>query len=205
MEAYVYPTGTYTFQYGIGLTGTNIDFIDVDDSGGTCAASIIADYVARFGVLKLLDNDAANILDIDHTGFNINTTGAIEYYFYNKTGNDWFIELKDGATQLIRFSHESDYAFDYDRGAGQVEIMDNTNGFHWKLISIRIDVDAGVNGQFDCYIYDYDGTEIANVQGIEFENNATTVDTIRIYSVAGDSSASALYFRRSGKYRSGSC
>jgi hypothetical protein len=186
MIANVYPPGVYTFLYDKDRQSTDIDFVDTDNTGGASDVKTWPSSNGRAGLLHLDDEEGADIVDIYHEGFDITTTGAIEFIFYPDSACNFHIDLRDGATQLIEFILDgSNYDIDYDRGAGAVEIY-NGSAKAWYIISIRIDIDAGSNGQFDCYVYDNDYTALANVTGIEFENNATTVDKIRIYSEAAE-------------------
>lgn len=181
----VTPSGCYTFKYELGETSTDIDFIDADNSAGDGVISVEASYDGRYHVLKFIET-LGSVVDMDHTGFDITTTGAIELMHRWDAGvnSDNIFTLYDGANRLVRIYldiSEGDYS--YDNGGGLTKICDLA-GTEWHYISIRIDIAAGVNGQFDCYIYDKDYTELDNVTGIEFENNATTIDKLRIESEA---------------------
>jgi hypothetical protein len=188
MKAYRYPSYIYTFLYDKELTGTDIDFIDTDDSGGDC--SVVAGQTAptfdRAGFLRFFDDSVANSVDCYHEGFDITTTGAIEILQYLGDDGDLTITLYDGATRLVQLIFDmSELDLDYDRGAGAVEIYASVPASTWFYLSIDIDIDAGSNGQFSVQIRNSAYTVLGSVSDIEFENNATTVDKIRFFTEAG--------------------
>jgi hypothetical protein len=177
----------YNFLYDKLTTSTSIDFVDVDNStGGSEVRTFRTLGSDQIGILRLADFGNAEKVDFDHTGFDITTTGAIELSFFRFEPLDLTITLYDGATRLVLFTYDgTNFDLDYDRGAGLVEIYDGSSQ-EWLILSIRIDVAAGANGTFDCFLYDANYSELANVQGIEFENNATTVDRIRFETEQGN-------------------
>ncbi|BDI54974.1 MAG: adhesin [Lokiarchaeia virus VerdaV4] len=187
MRVVVYKSNTYTFRYDLGKTGTNIGFVDVDNS--------VADAVPT-GAIKerrthilFLDHGtplAGAKIDIEHTGFSMTTTGTIEFLIRYETDGpvgDLIITLYDGATRLVQFRFDPSTGpnftdLDYDNGGGWTEIYGDCHANTWYSLKINTSIAAGVNGQFDCYLYNASYTELASVTGIEFENNSTTVDEL---------------------------
>jgi len=193
MIAKVYNNNMYTFRYEIGKAGVDIDFVDVyNGTGGTIV--VYGDTAERSQVLRMYKAIGV-VADFEHTGFNINTTGVIEFILYEGIqSEDFVVTLYDGATRLMRFKYNySPKKVYYDNGGGDTEIYDNPSNETSYIVRIDIDIDAGVNGQFNCYFYDSNYTVLGSVTGIEFENNATTVDEVH-FLVDDVNSANGFYY-----------
>ena len=188
MKAFIYPNDMYTFRFDSLKTGTDIDFVDVDHS-------LLLGYIKvqhggytdrRTHVLTFYNEIGTGAIDssgCEHTGFDITTTGTIEFMLQRLGTNsaDFYVTLYDGATRLIKFQYEEDAQssnWDYDNGGGMTEIYGALDWLIWYIIRIDIDIDAGANGQFSCYVYDDEYTLLGSVTNVEFENNATTVDEL---------------------------
>ena len=176
----IYPANIYSFKFESNLTSTDIDFVDTDNSDADCYPYVYNFPGPRPYVLGLSDNNNAGKCSFDHTGFDITTTGAIEFLFKDfTTAGNFILTLYDGATRLVIFQYDrTTTKFQYDIGGGFQDIYDDTRN-PWRIITITIDIDAGINGQFSCYYKNDEYSTLGSVTGIEFENNATTVDTLR--------------------------
>lgn len=170
----------YSFKFDVNKTSTDIDFVDTDNTTGVGSVVVVSTRYGRSAVLKLASTIGASTLGIEHTGFDINPTGTIELLLLKYGTNDGYltVSLYDGVNRLIQIRWDNTNDLDYDNGGGWIEIYDSLLTATWFIIRIDIDIDAGVNGQFDCYLKDSSYTTLASVTGIEFENNATTVDEI---------------------------
>ena len=171
----------YTFRYETRKTGIDIDFIDVDNSTGTGSISTEEHYL-RAEILRLTVGNGVDLVEGDHTGFSITTTGIIEFMVLELPANtnNQEVHLFDGANRLVSFQLDNDDGWDYMTGAGWITIDSTVTAATWYIIRIDIDIDAGANGQFSCYVYDSEYTLMSSVTNIEFVVNATKLDKIRL-------------------------
>lgn len=183
MKVKISKGGIYTFNYDINQTGTNIDFVDADNSNGGGDVEVVPVHDGRYSVLKFDSNNvAADYGAGDHTGFDLNPTGTIEFlYQYFGADSDFNFDLYDGATRLVKFRAgyvAADLRVQYDIGAGLVTLANGLSPDTWYIIRIDTDTAGGANGDFDAYVYTSAYVELFSTTSIQFENNSTTVDKI---------------------------
>ena len=180
----------YTFNYDVNQAGTDIDFVDVDNSNGGGDVVVVPSYVGRYSVLRFDNhNVAADFGACDHSGFDLNPTGTIEFLYIRDTGtdNDFDFHLYDGATRLVKFRFGIDGALfrvQYDIGGGWVTIRSNIGTRVWYIVRLDTDINGGANGDFNATLYDSVYTQLGTVTSIQFENNSTTVDIIKFIQQA---------------------
>ena len=86
MKAVVYKSNMHTFRYEVGKSGTDIDFVDADNGVGDYSLIGGSSLGGRGQVLRLQATDAG-VCDFDHTGFDITSTGVIEFMAYIDAAN----------------------------------------------------------------------------------------------------------------------
>lgn len=190
----LYSNSVYHFKYEYTFEGTEIEFVDVDNSAADCYVLITGrptDWTGRYDVMKLGDDNIVGTYSIDHTGFTINPTGAIEFFMMGNQIDmmDCFWMLYDGATKLCEFGFDATQVKAYTTGNSGTTFFSNvTDGNTWYRFSVQIDIAAGVNGQYSIYIYE-GATLLDSLEDEEFLNNATKVDKI---TIEGDTVASTV-------------
>ena len=107
------PYGTFNFDGETGKSGTNISFVDVDATGGSCTASVVASLGDFEEVLQLNDTSGLCQADIRHNFSAPQETGSIQLYFRSSNVNKGcYIRIAgdidnydDGIRILIRFNN----------------------------------------------------------------------------------------------------
>ena len=171
-KTYIGPmSGYYPATYGFendanGTTGTNIDFIDTDNSGASCSAQIIAQEGNHSKVLELYDNNAAGDALIFHEFGSTQTSKMLEFWWKSsdasKAGQIVFME---DATVCIHIKLDNSQFQYYDGSWHNVKAASSDTWYHHTFIW-----DDSSN-MFDWYIddvleLDNGGYYIASTTGI---------------------------------------
>jgi len=178
----VFP-GTYSFEGEVGVKGTNISFIDGDDSGSSCVAQVVERAGDHDEVLELSDDSGSGIVKINNNFASTQATGSIELYirsdnvYYgltikiaSATGDTW----DDG----IIFFIQSDKAY-FDVGSGNE--IENVNDDTWYLIKVEWNCEAET---WSAWI---DGEEVFKDGGFSQSETAVGFGGIQMETVGGHS------------------
>jgi len=171
--------GTYDFNdEEIGTNGTNLNYVEIDNSDSNCLVQIISSVGGHKNVLELSDESAEGRVDIYNNFTTAQNYGNIE--FWVRTTNStlptiW--SVADGGTNLLRLSIENSVLRYYD-GSWHDCIGSIINSNTWYHISIQFRCTGAPAykglAENNYYVY-LDGVEYGNYQ---FENFQSSADRI---------------------------
>ena len=170
----------------VGTSGTSIGFVDTDNSGAGTSVSISAKFNEHKKVLRVDDQSGANIADLIHNFASGQISGVIDFWIETTDAElETNLDVKNqGGNSSIILRLDADGFYVNPGGAGYTFLqtaLDNTN------YNIKFEFECGAGGfrglESDAfYIW------IGNVRYGRwlFSVNATTLDSIRIYTLAAD-------------------
>lgn len=127
--------GTYSFENEVGLSGTEINFIDIDNSDLSCTSDVISLKDNHKDVLKLRDYKDDGKINITHNFISIQISQTYEFWIqitdYTKTFQLIFFETNTFCLQL-RFGL-GDFSY-YDGGWIDIKDINNNQWYHNKII-----------------------------------------------------------------------
>jgi len=169
--------GTYDFNdEEVGTNGTNLNFVEIDNSDSNCLTQIISSLEDHINVLELSDNNTAGQVDIYNNFTTAQNYGNIEFWVRT---NDSVVptiwSLADGGTNLLRLSINNN-KLRYYTGSSWVDctgsiINDNT----WYHISIQFRCTGAptYKGLAESFYYVYlDGIEYGDYAFESFQTSA---------------------------------
>ncbi len=182
----LYPA-TYSFtEEDIGTEGSDIDFVDIDNSVPSCGPEVEGLKGDHYKILKIKDSSATGAFDIENLFEASQSYGSIEFYvrITDKNKRFCFIPKDTSGNFLLRYRIDNGYHQRYTSSWGNVVAASNNEWYH-----IRIDFET-TTGSYSGLSQNkwklfVDGAEYGPY---DLETNNVSPDRLRILSSTSDTS-----------------